>query len=861
MKTRAELYSIFQKFYAEILTQFNISIRVLRSDNARKYFSAPFISFMSQHGILHQSSCTHTPQQNGVAERKNRHLIEIARTLLHYHVPFRFWGDAVLTACYLINRMPSSVLHAQIPHSLLFLDQPLYFFLPRVFGCTCFVHILTPGQDKLSTKATKCIFLGYSRLPKGYRCYSPQTHRYFLFADVTFFEDSPFFSSSESLPVTEVLPLPIISLPRFDDVSSRPIQVYHRRHCAAVTLPSAEAPADSLPLPSASPTPARPVADNLPIALRKGNRSTSNPHPIYNFLSYHRLSSPYFAFVSTISSVSLHKNTNEALSHPGWRQTMVDEMAALHSTGTWDLVVLPFGKFPVGCRWVYTVKVGPDGQVDRLKARLVAKGYTQVYGSDYGDTFSPVAKIASVRLLLSMVVMCSWPLFQLDIKNAFLHGDLAGEVYMEQPPGFVAQGESSLVCRLRRSLYGLKQSPRAWFGRFSSVVQEFGMLRIADHSVFYHHNSSGQCIYLVVYVDDIVITGSDQDGIHKLKQHLFTHFQTKDLGKLKYFLRIKIAQSSSGVVLSQRKYALHILEETGMLDCKPVDTPMDPNVKLVPGQGESLGDPGRYRRLVGEFGMLRSTADHSVFYHHNSSGQCIYLVVYVDDIVITGSDQDDIQKLKQHLFTHFQIKDLGKLKYFLGIKIAQSSSGVVLSQRKYVLHILEETGMLDCKPVDTPMDPNVKLVPGQGESLGDPGRYRRLVGKLNYLTITRPDISFPVSVVSQFLQSPCDSHWDAVIRILRYIKSTPGEGVLYENRGHTQVIGYTDADWAGSPTDRRSTSGYCVFIGGNLISWKSKKQHVVARSSAEAEYRAMTLATCELIWLIHLLHELKQMNR
>ncbi|RVW36509.1 Retrovirus-related Pol polyprotein from transposon RE1 [Vitis vinifera] len=226
---------------------------------------------------------------------------------------------------------------------------------------------------------------------------------------------------------------------------------------------------------------------------------------------------------------------------------------------------------------------------------------------------------------------------------------------MEQPPGFVAQGESGLVCRLRRSLYGLKQSPRAWFGRFSSVVQEFGMLR-----------------------------SSDQDGIQKLKQHLFTHFQTKDLGKLKYFLGIEIAQSSSGVVFPKGR--------------------------------------GAFRR---------------------------------------------------------------------------------------------------------------------------PRRYRRLVGKLNYLTITRPNISFPMSVVSQFLQSPCDSHWDAVIRILRYIKSTPGQGVLYENRDHTQVVGYTDADWAGSPTDRRSTSGYCVFIGGNLISWKSKKQDVVARSSAEAEYRAMALATCE----------------
>ena len=217
----------------------------------------------------------------------------------------------------------------------------------------------------------------------------------------------------------------------------------------------------------------------------------------------------------------------------------------------------------------------------------------------------------------------------------------------------------------------------------------------------------------------------------------------------------------------------------------------------------------------------------------------------MDDIVITGSDQDGIQKLKQHIFTHFQTKDLGKLKYFMGIEIAQSSSGVVLSQRKYALDILEETGMLDCKLVDTFMDPNVKLVPGQGESLGDPGRYQQLVGKLNYLTITRLDISFPMSVVSQFLQSPCDSHWNVVISILRYIKSTLGQGVLYENRSHSQVVGYTDADWAGSTIDRRSTSGYCVYIDGNLISWKSKKQHVMARSSAEAEYRAMALATCE----------------
>ena len=172
---------------------------------------------------------------------------------------------------------------------------------------------------------------------------------------------------------------------------------------------------------------------------------------------------------------------------------------------------------------------------------------------------------------------------------------------------------------------------------------------------------------------------------------------------------------------------------------------------------------------------------------------------------------------------------------------------MIISQRQYTLDILADTSMLDCKLVDIPMDLVVKLVPGQGEPLRDPGRCQRLVGKLNYRTIIRPDISFPVSVVSQFLQSPCDSHWDVAIRILRYVKGTIGQEVFYENRSHTQIIGYNDVDWADSPTDRRFTSGYCVFIEGNLISWKSKKQDVVTRSSAEAEYRVMTLATCELI--------------
>lgn len=255
--------------------------------------------------------------------------------------------------------------------------------------------------------------------------------------------------------------------------------------------------------------------------------------------------------------------------------------------------------------------------------------------------------------------------------------------------------------------------------------------------------------------------------------------------------------------------------------------------------------------------MKRSEADHSIFYCHSSPNKCVYLVVYVDDIVIIGNDQERISQLKEHLCSHFQTKDLGKLKYFLGIEIAQSNNGIIISQRKYALDILKETCMLDCRLVDSPMDPNLKLLPSQGEPYSDPERYRRLVGKLIYLTITRQGISFAVGVVSQFMKSPHNDHWDAVTRILRYIKRAPEQGLLYEDKGNTQLVGFCDADWAGSPIDRRSTSGYCVSIGGNLISWKSKKQNVVARSSAEAEYRAMATVPCELIWIKQLLQELK----
>ncbi|KAM7507575.1 hypothetical protein LguiA_018028 [Lonicera macranthoides] len=254
-------------------------------------------------------------------------------------------------------------------------------------------------------------------------------------------------------------------------------------------------------------------------------------------------------------------------------------------------------------------------------------------------------------------------------------------------------------------------------------------------------------------------------------------------------------------------------------------------------------------------GYKQSQADHTLFIKR-CNDRTTALIVYVDDIVVTGDNSEEIHRLKKFLGMEFETKDLGSLRYFLGIEVCRSKRGVFISQRKYVLDMLTETGKLGAKPAETPINQNHKLNEEDGELLEDIGRFQRLVGRLIYLSLTRSDISYAVSVVSQFMHAPRSPHLEAVYQILCYLKGSPGKGILFGCHGHLRVEAYTDADWAGSVIDRRSTSGYCAFVGGNLVSWRSKKQSVVARSSAEAEFRSMALGVCELLWLQTMLAEL-----
>ncbi|CAL8991397.1 unnamed protein product, partial [Prunus brigantina] len=266
---------------------------------------------------------------------------------------------------------------------------------------------------------------------------------------------------------------------------------------------------------------------------------------------------------------------------------------------------------------------------------------------------------------------------------------------------------------------------------------------------------------------------------------------------------------------------------------------------------------GRFSQAMQKCGYCPSQADHTLFLRHSQDGRITIVIVYVDDIIMTGYDIEEINKLKINLSKEFDIKDLGTLQYFLGIEVAHSKEGIFVSQRKYVLDLLTETGMLACKLADTPIEQNHRLGEQTDDTPVDRGRYQRLAGKLIYLAHTRPYIAYAMSVVSQFMHEPREVHMQAVERILRYLKSALGKGLLFSKHDNLAIEAYTNADWDGSVSDRRLTTGYCTFVGGNLVTWHSKKQSVVARSSAEADFRAMAHCVCELLWLKILFRDLR----
>lgn len=428
------------------------------------------------------------------------------------------------------------------------------------------------------------------------------------------------------------------------------------------------------------------------------------------------------------SHVSEPLTVTDALSQKEWCAAMNDEFKALISNKTWTLVPVPNDCPVIGCKWVFKVKTLPDGTIARRKARLVANGYSQTAGLDYHETFSPVVKPTTIRIILALAVSKGWTLQQLDVNNAFLNGNLTETIYMAQPPGFEQiRGDTNLVCRLNKALYGLKQAPRAWF--------------------------------------------------HKLQSSLY------------------------------------------------------------------------------QLGFIASKADASLFIKTTTT-MVLYVLVYVDDIIVTGNNSCEIHTLIRTLNSQFALKHLRTLSYFLGIEASRYSGNLFLSQSKYAQDLLSRTKMDNAKPLPTPMATGIKLSAHSDEPFDDATLYRSTVGALQYLTFTRPDTAYSVNKVAQFMHRPCLSHWKTVKRTFRYINGTLQFGIMIKADAPFLLEGYCDADWGNDPDDRRSTSGFCWFLGGSPVSWSAKKQPLVSRSSTEAEFRSLANVTADLLWIKSLLHEL-----
>jgi histone deacetylase 1/2 len=279
----------------------------------------------------------------------------------------------------------------------------------------------------------------------------------------------------------------------------------------------------------------------------------------------------------------------EALGDPKWVTAMDSEYKALIHNKTWHLVHPPKGKNIIDCRWVYKVKRKSDGTIDRYKARLVAKGYKQRYGIDYEDTFSPVVKAATIRLVLSIAVSRGWSLRQLDVQNAFLHGVLEEEVYMRQPPGYSDKSKPNFVCKLDKAIYGLKQAPRAWYDRLCGKLQGLGFVPSKGDTSLFYYQKGKYTMFVLVYVDDIIVASSSQEATNALLKDLEKDFALKYLGDLHYFLGIEVKTLPDGLKLSQERYATDMAKRAGMSNCKAINTPLSNIDKLSAAEGEKLG--------------------------------------------------------------------------------------------------------------------------------------------------------------------------------------------------------------------------------------------------------------------------------
>jgi hypothetical protein len=533
MKHKSETFEKFKEFQSEVENQLNKKIKHIRSDRGGEYLSYEFEMHLKACGIVPQRTPAGTPQRNGVSERRNRTLLDSVRSMMSLtDLPMSFWGYALETAAFILNRAPSKSVETT-PYELWYGKKPKLSFL-KVWGCEAYVKKLQP--DKLESKAEKCIFVGYPKETIGYIFYNPTEGKTFVAKSGTFLEKE-FLAKGVSGRKVEL-----------DEVVDPSLQTSSGA-TEGVSEPSSTVGVgvndDDHDILIEGPT-------------RRSTRTRNTPewygNPVLTVLLVEH------------DEPANYKEAMEGPESEEWLEAMKSEIGSMYDNKVWTLVDIPDGRKAVENKWIFKKKTDADGNVTVYKARLVAKGFRQIQGVDYDETFSPVAMLKSIRILLAIAAYFDYEIWQMDVKTAFLNGNIEEELYMVQPEGFVDPKDAGKVCKLQRSIYGLKQASRSWNLRFDEVIKGFGFVQNEEETCIYKKMSGSSVSFLVLYVDDILLIGNDVNLLNSVKDYLSSKFSMKDLGEAAYILGIKIYRDRSRrlIALSQSTYLEKVLKRFRM---------------------------------------------------------------------------------------------------------------------------------------------------------------------------------------------------------------------------------------------------------------------------------------------------------
>ena len=595
LKAKSECFEKFKEFKVLVEKQAECDIKGLRSDNGGEYTSNVFEMYLKLHGIVHQTSTPHTPQQNGVAERANRTLVEMARSMLHAQkLGLEFWAEAVTNAVYIRNRCPTSAVQGKTPQEAWSGRKPSVAHV-RVFGCIAYAKIPDAQRTKLEAKAVRCLFLGYCEGTKAYRLMCLDTKKIIRCCDVVFWEHGESQdeleihpSGSDGTKEVEIVDEPPTS-PEDDgegEDEDQPTRVDMKDELGAGHeggddhfKPKGNTNKMKVQV---SPQTTQGEGSQHKHALRRSSRVSKTPGEWWKSHTLpqqdsHRANVAFTHDPNTFDEALRSDDVDK------WEAAMDEEYNSLLANGTWELTPLPKQRKSVSCKWVFKTKRDAKGDIVRHKARLVARGFSQVYGVDFNETFAPVVKFTTIWCILALGTALDLEMHQMDVKTAFLNGDLEEDIYMDQPKGFVQRGHEHLVCKLKKSLYGLKQASRAWYQKIDATLAQLGFERsIADHSLYFAQEEADVMIVLV-YVDDLIILSSNMKAMVVLKSKLEEEYEMTDLGELHYCLSVEFVRDRANrtITMSQGKYLEEVLKRFGMEDCKPIGTPLDIKTTLL----------------------------------------------------------------------------------------------------------------------------------------------------------------------------------------------------------------------------------------------------------------------------------------